>query len=81
MAERAEELADEGKTPLLFVSNDKVLGVIAVADVIKDDSPQAVEELHGMGVQVVMITGDNEKTAASIGWKAGSHLQSAEEIR
>lgn len=71
MAERAEELADEGKTPLLFVSNDKVLGVIAVADVIKDDSPQAVEELHGMGVQVVMITGDNEKTAASIGRKAG----------
>lgn len=68
---KAESLAGEGKTPLLFTRDGKVLGLIAVADVMKEDSPQAIQELHNMGIKVVMITGDNEKTAASIGKAAG----------
>jgi Cu2+-exporting ATPase len=71
LEEKAESLAEEGKTPLLFARGEKVLGIIAVADVIKEDSPQAVKELQGMGIRVVMLTGDNEKTARAIGAEAG----------
>ncbi len=70
-AARAQTLAEEGKTPLFFAEDDRLLGVIAVADVIKDDSPQAIAELRNMGIHVVMLTGDNEKTAAAIGRQAG----------
>ena len=68
---RAEELAGAGKTPLLFTKGDALLGIIAVADVIKPDSAQAVRELQNMGIRVVMLTGDNEKTARAIGAQAG----------
>jgi len=67
---QSENLAEEGKTPLFF-ADDKLLGMIAVADVIKEDSRQAVEELQGMGIHVVMLTGDNERTAKAIGKQAG----------
>ncbi|HBB42775.1 MAG TPA: Cu2+-exporting ATPase [Treponema sp.] len=67
----ADKLSLEGKTPLVFAKNGKVLGIIAVADTLKDDSTQAVKELHGMGIKVVMLTGDNEKTAKAIAEKAG----------
>lgn len=67
----AENLADEGKTPLLFSIDNKLLGIIAVADVIKEDSPEAIKELQNMGIKVVMLTGDNEKTATAIGKIAG----------
>ena len=59
------------KTPLLFARNGKLVGIIAVADVIKEDSPQAVKELQNMGIRVVMLTGDNERTAKAIGAQAG----------
>ena len=68
--QQSEKLAEEGKTPLFF-ADDKLLGMIAVADVIKEDSRQAVEELQGMGIHVVMLTGDNEHTAKAIGKQAG----------
>ncbi|MCI5564968.1 MAG: heavy metal translocating P-type ATPase [Clostridiales bacterium] len=68
---QAEALAEEGKTPLLFSENERLLGVIAVADVIKPESPQAIRELRGMGLRVVMLTGDNERTARAIGAQAG----------
>ena len=68
---QAQSLSDEGKTPLYFSLGGKLLGVIAVADVIKEDSPQAVRELQNMGVRVVMLTGDNERTAKAIGKQAG----------
>ena len=68
---QAEALAEEGKTPLLFAKDGKLLGIIAVADVMKEDSPQAVRELQNMGIHVVMLTGDNEKTARAIGKQAG----------
>ena len=68
---QAEELAEEGKTPLFFARDGKLLGIIAVADVIKEDSPQAVRELQNMGIHVVMLTGDNERTARAIGKQAG----------
>jgi len=68
---QAEELAFQGKTPLFFAMDKKFLGVIAVADVIKEDSPQAIKELQNMGIRVVMLTGDNEKTAKAIGKEAG----------
>jgi len=68
---KAELLASQGKTPLFFALNKKLLGFIAVADVIKEDSPQAVRELQNMGIRVVMLTGDNEKTAKTIGAEAG----------
>ena len=68
---RAEKLAEEGKTPLLFAHNDRLIGIIAVADVIKEDSPQAIKELQNMGIRVVMLTGDNERTARAIGKQAG----------
>ncbi len=69
--EKAEKLAEEGKTPLYFSKGNKLLGIIAVADVIKSDSPQAVKELQEMGIHVVMLTGDNERTAKAIGKQAG----------
>ena len=68
---QAEELAEEGKTPLFFAKDGKLLGIIAVADVIKEDSSQAVRELQNMGIHVVMLTGDNERTARAIGKQAG----------
>ena len=68
---RAQAFSDEGKTPLYFSLDGKLLGVIAVADVIKEDSPQAVRELQNMGIRVVMLTGDNERTAKAIGRQAG----------
>lgn len=71
LKQQAEHLAEQGKTPLLFASDNKLAGIIAVADVIKEDSPQAVKELQNMGIQVVMLTGDNEKTARAIGKQAG----------
>ena len=71
LSKKAEKLAEEGKTPLLFAHNDKLIGIIAVADVIKEDSPQAIKELQNMGIRVVMLTGDNERTAQAIGKQAG----------
>ena len=71
LVRKAEELAQQGKTPLLFEEEGTVLGIIAVADTIKDDSRQAVKELQGMGLDVVMLTGDNERTAKAIGQQAG----------
>ncbi len=67
----AERLADEGKTPLFFCRGNKLLGIIAVADVIKEDGAKAVSELKNMGIRVVMLTGDNEKTANAVGRQAG----------
>jgi Cu2+-exporting ATPase len=71
MRERADELSQQGKTPLLFAENDELLGIIAVADVLKPESPAAIEELKNLGVRVVMLTGDNEKTARAIGRLTG----------
>ena len=71
LAAKAQALAEEGKTPLFFSRDDALMGIIAVADVIKEDSPQAVRELQNMGIQVVMLTGDNERTARAIGRQAG----------
>ena len=68
---KAEKLAEAGKTPLFFGNEEHLLGVIAVADVIKEDSPQAIKELQNMGIHVVMLTGDNERTAKAIGQQAG----------
>ena len=68
---KAEALAEQGKTPLFFTRNGKLQGIIAVADVIKEDSPRAVKELQNMGIRVVMLTGDNERTARAIGAQAG----------
>ena len=71
MQAKAAALSEAGKTPLMFCDGDRLLGIIAVADVIKPDSPQAVRELQNMGIQVVMLTGDNERTAKAIGTQAG----------
>lgn len=71
MQKTAEKFAEAGKTPLFFGNEDRLLGVIAVADVIKEDSPQAIKELQNMGIHVVMLTGDNERTAKAIGQQAG----------
>lgn len=71
IADRAEKLSGEGKTPLFFSENGRLIGIIAVADVIKEDSPRAVRELQNMGIHVVMLTGDNERTARAIGAQAG----------
>ena len=68
---QAQALAKQGKTPLLFAKDDVLIGMIAVADVIKEDSPKAVQELQNMGIRVVMLTGDNEQTAKAIGAQAG----------
>ncbi len=71
MVKQAQAFAEEGKTPLYFSKDDTLLGIVAVADVMKEDSPEAVAQLQNMGIKVVMITGDNEKTAAAIGAQAG----------
>ncbi len=71
MKQKAEKLAEEGKTPLFFARDGEMTGIIAVADIIKEDSPQAVRELQNMGIHVVMLTGDNERTARAIGKQAG----------
>ena len=71
MQRQAEELANQGKTPLFFATEEKLFGIIAVADVIKEDSPQAISQLQNMGIEVVMLTGDNERTAEAIGAQAG----------
>lgn len=71
LRKKGEELSQQGKTPLYFVANGRLLGMIAVADVIKEDSPRAVRELQNMGIRVVMVTGDNEKTARAIGKQVG----------
>ena len=71
LQEAAETLAQQGKTPLLFMSEAKLAGIIAVADTIKADSPEAISELRNMGIRVIMLTGDNERTARAIGDQAG----------
>ena len=71
MKEQADRLSEEGKTPLFFAMDDRLLGIIAVADVIKEDSPRAIRELKELGMKVVMLTGDNERTAGAIGARAG----------
>ena len=71
MRAKAEQLAEQGKTPLYFADGGALAGIIAVADVIKEDSPRAVQELRNMGIRVVMLTGDNERTAKAIGAQAG----------
>ncbi|MBQ1931529.1 MAG: heavy metal translocating P-type ATPase, partial [Lachnospiraceae bacterium] len=71
MQSAAEKLAEAGKTPLFFSQDGQLVGIIAVADVIKEDSPRAVKELQNMGIRVVMLTGDNERTAKAIGAQAG----------
>lgn len=71
MKSQSERLAEEGKTPLFFSRDGELMGIIAVADVIKEDSPRAVKELQNMGIRVVMLTGDNERTAKAIGSQAG----------
>ena len=71
MRKTAEKLSGEGKTPLFFAHGDELIGIIAVADVIKEEAPQAIRELKNMGIQVVMLTGDNERTARAIGSQAG----------
>jgi len=71
MKRQAEHLSEQGKTPLFFSQNGTFMGIIAVADVIKEDSPRAVKELQNMGIHVVMLTGDNERTAKAIGAQAG----------
>lgn len=67
----ADKMSEQGKTPLLFAKSGKLIGIIAVADVIKEDSAKAVNELKNMGIKVVMLTGDNERTARAIGKEAG----------
>ena len=71
LAQQAEKLASEGKTPLFFGGAGRLLGVIAVADTIKEDSPEAIRQLQNMGIRVVMLTGDNQRTADAIGRQAG----------
>ena len=71
LLDQAQKLAEEGKTPLLFAKNHTCAGLIAVADTLKEDSPQAVAELRDMGIRVIMLTGDNERTAKAIGAQAG----------
>ena len=71
MKKKSEALAESGKTPLFFAENEKLVGIIAVADMIKEDSPQAIRELRNMGIHVVMLTGDNERTAKAVGKEAG----------
>ncbi len=71
LLKKSEQLSEEGKTPLFFAKEGQVTGIIAVADIIKEDSPGAVKELQNMGIRVVMLTGDNERTAKAIGAQAG----------
>ena len=72
LRERADALSEQGKTPLLFARGGRLLGLIAVADTVKDDAAEAVQELKGMGIKVVMLTGDNARTAAAIGAQVGA---------
>lgn len=72
---RGKELSEQGKTPMFFARESVSLGIIAVADVIKDDGAQAINELKNMGVHVVMLTGDNERTARAIGAQAGREMK------
>lgn len=74
VGDMVSELSSQGKTPLVFAKNDSVIGIIAVADVIKSDSPQAIKELQNMGIKVVMLTGDNKKTANAIAQQVGVDL-------
>ena len=71
MQQQARTLAESGKTPLFFSRDNQLLGIIAVADVLKEESPEAIRQLQHMGIQVVMLTGDNEQTAKAIGKQAG----------
>lgn len=71
---KAEQLSTQGKTPMLFAYDDRIIGIIAVADTVKDDSPQAIKQLKNMGIKVVMLTGDNKRTAKAIGEQAGVDL-------
>ena len=71
LQEQAEALSEQGKTPLVFMEDEQLAGIIAVADTIKADSPKAVKELRDMGIKVIMLTGDNERTAKAIGRQAG----------
>lgn len=71
ISSRADSLSEEGKTPLFFMKDNKLLGIIAVADVIKEESPKAIKQLQNMGIKVVMLTGDNERTAKAVGKLAG----------
>ena len=71
LRKQAEDLAEQGKTPLLFAKNGKAMGMIAVADTMKEDSSKAIQELRKLGIRVIMLTGDNERTANAIGRKAG----------
>ena len=71
MDKKAQELAEQGKTPLLFAQDGRMLGIIAVADTMKEDSPKAIQELRKLGIRVIMLTGDNERTAKAIGAQAG----------
>lgn len=71
IVQESRRLAETGKTPLFFAKDDQIIGIIAVADVIKEDSPQAIRQLQQMGIHVVMLTGDNERTAKAIGVQAG----------
>ena len=71
LQEQAEALSEQGKTPLVFMENEQLAGIIAVADTIKADSPKAVKELRDIGIKVIMLTGDNERTAKAIGRQAG----------
>ena len=71
MKAKSEQLSEEGKTPLFFARDGRLCGIIAVADTIKEDSPQAIQEMRDMGIHVVMLTGDNERTAKAIGARAG----------
>lgn len=72
IVKKAEKLSEQGETPLFFSKGDRFLGIISVADVIKEDSPEAIRQLHNMGIQVVMLTGDNEKTARAIAKQVGA---------
>ena len=71
LRKQAEDLAEQGRTPLLFAKSGKAMGMIAVADTLKEDSPKAIQELRKLGIRVIMLTGDNERTANAIGRKAG----------
>lgn len=73
LQDQVNKLAQEGKTPLLFAEDEKLIGIIAVADIIKEDSPEAIRQLKAMGIHVVMLTGDNERTANAIGEQAGAN--------
>ena len=78
LKDEAERLADEGKTPMFIAINDRLAGIIAVADVVKENSKEAIKRLHDMGIEVAMITGDNKRTAAAIAKQVGIDIVLAE---